>query len=152
MDSAATAAHAVGEDPGRAASHALLIAASIASLGAVAAVIASASSYRGEVAAAAVGAGSVGLSWTLVHTVYATRYARIYYSDQGGVDFNAHIQPRYSDFTYLAFTIGMTFQVSDTNLTTRAMRSVVLRHALLSFALGAVILAATINLVAGLAR
>jgi uncharacterized membrane protein len=70
----------------------------------------------------------------------------------GGIDFNQQEQPRYSDFAYLAFTIGMTFQVSDTDLETSALRAAALRHALLSYLLGAVILATTINLVAGLLR
>jgi uncharacterized membrane protein len=60
--------------------------------------------------------------------------------------------PRYADFAYLAFTIGMTFQVSDTDLKTTEIRATALRHALLSYLFGSVILAATINLIAGLAR
>jgi uncharacterized membrane protein len=68
------------------------------------------------------------------------------------VDFNDDEPPAYSDFTYLAFTLGMTYQVSDTSLRSRAMRRTALFHALLSYLLGAVIIAATINLLAGLAR
>ena len=67
-----------------------------------------------------------------------------------GVDFNQDAPPRYTDFAYLGFTIGMTFQVSDTELTAPEVRVTALRHALLSYLFGAVILAATINLVAGL--
>jgi uncharacterized membrane protein len=66
------------------------------------------------------------------------------------VDFNEASRPRYADFAYLAFTLGMTFQVSDTALTTREVRATALRHALLSYLFGAVIIATTINLVAGL--
>jgi uncharacterized membrane protein len=62
------------------------------------------------------------------------------------------VTPSYADFAYLAFTIGMTYQVSDTALRTTAMRKVALRHALLSYLFGAVILAAMINVVAGLFR
>ena len=81
------------------------------------------------------------------------RYARLYHlGPNGGIDFNQHAPPRYSDFAYLAFTIGMTFQVSDTNLQTAEIRATALRHALLSYLLGAVILATTINLVSGLLR
>jgi uncharacterized membrane protein len=65
--------------------------------------------------------------------------------------FNQNVPSRYSDFAYLAFTIGMTFQVSDTDLKTPAIRSTALRQALLSYLFGAVILATTINPVAGLA-
>jgi uncharacterized membrane protein len=67
------------------------------------------------------------------------------------VDFEDHVRPPYTDFAYLAFTIGMTFQVSDTDLQSAQFRALALRHALLSYVFGAVILAATINLVASLA-
>ena len=70
----------------------------------------------------------------------------------GGVDFNEDRRPRYSDFAYLAFTIGMTFQVSDTDLTSKAMRTTALRHALLSYVFGTAIIATTINLIAGLTQ
>jgi uncharacterized membrane protein len=58
--------------------------------------------------------------------------------------------PHYVDFAYLAFTVGMTFQVSDTNLHSREIRAAVLKHMLLSYLFGSVILATTVNLVAGL--
>ncbi|MDT5017597.1 MAG: hypothetical protein QOD39_3757, partial [Mycobacterium sp.] len=78
------------------------------------------------------------------------RYAMLFYSGpEGGVNFNQPSSPRYTDFAYLAFTIGMTFQVSDTDLRTPAFRATALRHALLSYLFGAVIVATTINLVAG---
>ena len=96
---------------------------------------------------------SVFVSWTLVHTVFTLKYARLYYSDMpGGIDFNGSGHPDYPDFAYLAFTIGMTFQVSDTNIQTKPIRRTALRHAWLSFPLGAVIIAACINLVSGLAK
>ena len=81
------------------------------------------------------------------------RYARLYYEgEDGGVDFHQDGKPRYSDFAYLAFTIGMTFQVSDTELTAKVMRRTAIRHALLSYLFGAVIIATMINLIAGLGR
>ena len=68
-----------------------------------------------------IGIVSVGLSWATVHTVFMLRYTRSHYqSPDGAVDFNEKDPPAYLDFAYLAFTIGMTFQVSDTNLTTKA--------------------------------
>jgi uncharacterized membrane protein len=101
-----------------------------------------------------VGLSGVLLSWALIHTMFTLRYARLFYDEEhgGGVNFNQQDPPAYSDFAYLAFTVGMTFQVSDTNLTSRAMRATALRHALVSYLFGAVILAMTINLLAGLAR
>jgi uncharacterized membrane protein len=154
-DPAATARLALREDPGRPVADALLLVASMASVLAVALAItagrAGGSATRDLHAALAV--ASVALSWTVVQTVFTAHYARLYYSHPaGGIDFNQEAPPRYSDFAYLAFTIGMTFQVSDTELQTAALRATVLRQALLSYLLGAVILATTINLVAGLLR
>jgi uncharacterized membrane protein len=155
LDAAHTAQQAVGEDPGRAATDVLLLTASVVSLVAVGLVIVKAGNSSGtaEVMQAALGLASVVLSWTVVHTVFALRYASLYYhGTDGGLDFNQDAPPRFSDFAYVAFTIGMTFQVSDTELTTPEVRGTALRHALLSYLFGSVILAATINLIAGLAR
>jgi uncharacterized membrane protein len=100
-----------------------------------------------------VSVGSVAAAWAVVHTVFTLRYALLYYGGpDGGVNFNQKEDPAYADFAYLAFTIGMTYQVSDTDLQTRPIRATALRQALLSYLLGAVILAVTINLVAGLAH
>jgi uncharacterized membrane protein len=154
-DATATARLAVREDPGRATADALLLVASVASLLAVALVITAGSTRGAEArdARAALAVASVVLSWTVVQTLFTSRYARLYYTGpSGGIDFNQQTPPRYSDFAYLAFTIGMTFQVSDTDLQTPEIRAVALRHALLSYLLGAVILATTINLVSGLLR
>jgi uncharacterized membrane protein len=155
LDARDTARHAEREDPTRAAADAILLAAAVASLVAVGYVIVSAGPGGGlrEGLQVGFGVGSVLLSWSVIHTVFALRYARLYYIDEdGGVDFHEKAQPRYSDFAYLAFTVGMTFQVSDTELNTSAFRATVLRHALLSYLFGTVIVALTINLVAGLSR
>jgi uncharacterized membrane protein len=76
----------------------------------------------------------------------------VYYTPpKGGIDFKSREEhPDYRDFAYTAFTIGMTFQVSDTDITQRAMRRQVLRHAIVSFFFGAVILSTTVNVIAGL--
>lgn len=96
---------------------------------------------------------SIVLGWSVVHTVYTLRYAKLYYDgDPSGVDFNEEELPCYADFAYLSLTIGMTFQVSDTNLTSKAMRRLALRHAILSYMFGALIIATTINLIAGLGK
>ena len=72
----------------------------------------------------ALGVLSVALSWSLVHTVFTLRYARTFYSKpEGGIDFNEDDSPTYLDFAYLALAIGMTFQVSDTNLNTGGLVS-----------------------------
>jgi uncharacterized membrane protein len=126
--------------------------ASIASLGGVGYLLA-AESAGGDVIAAVVGALSVAAAWLTVHTIYMLRYARLYYGDdEGGIDFHESddYRPDYGDFAYLAFTLGMTYQVSDTDLTDRRVRMSALRHALLSFLLGAIVLAMVINLGASL--
>ena len=153
MSPSQTAAHATREDPGHAATDLIVLIASVASLAAVGFVLIRASSasdpQKNWLAAMAV--GTVALSWFAVHTLFTLRYAKIYYAGaDGGVNFNQKVPPRYLDFAYLAFTIGMTFQVSDTNLETPAIRATALRQALLAYLFGAVILATTINFVAGL--
>lgn len=85
--------------------------------------------------------------------MYTVKYARLYYAaEPGGIDFNESVSQQYSDFAYLSFTIGMTFQVSDTDIQNTQIRRTALRHALLSFPLGAVIIATSINLISGLAK
>jgi uncharacterized membrane protein len=94
---------------------------------------------------------SVAASWFTVHTVFMLRYALLYYAaPEGGIDFKMAERPSYRDFAYVSLTLGMTFQVSDTDLHSTQMRATALRHALLSYLFGAVILAVAINLVAGL--
>jgi uncharacterized membrane protein len=142
-----TGRHATREDPGRRMTEALTVAASVASLAGVVYLLAA----RNAGASAAIGIASVVSSWLLVHTVYTLRYAEQYYTEpRGGIDFNQDEDPAYSDFAYLGFTLGMTYQVSDTSIRTTAIRVTALRHSLLSYLLGAVVLAATINLVVGL--
>jgi uncharacterized membrane protein len=151
MDAEATAQHAVREDPGRALTDVLVVLAAVASLVAVGLLL---TAEHGSDIRAALSVGSVALAWASVHTVFATRYARLYYAGaDGGIDFNEsdpQSRPQYTDFAYLAFGIGMAFQVSDTNVKTKQIRSTVLRHSLLSYVFGTVIIAAMINLIAGL--
>ncbi|MEF2976966.1 DUF1345 domain-containing protein [Subtercola sp. YIM 133946] len=153
-DAADTEKHATREDPSRATAELLLLLASLGSIAAVVVVILGSSDDHGidKFGAGALGVLSLTLSWVLVHNLFTLRYASIYYrGTPGGVDFNQKENPRYSDFYYLAFTIGMTYQVSDTTFQTSEFRAQALRHALLSYLFGAVILASAINLVAGLA-
>ena len=93
---------------------------------------------------------SVVLSWATVNTVFTLRYASLYYLEGGGINFNDDRQPDYGDFAYVALTIGMTYQVSDTALAARSIRMTALRHALLSFVFVTSVVAMTINVVAGL--
>jgi len=98
-----------------------------------------------------IGIVSVILAWLAVHTVFTLRYARLYYGGEpGGIDFHDADPPDYIDFAYVSFTLGMTFQTSDTDFTVKAVRRTALRHALISYLFGAVILAVVINIVASL--
>ena len=162
MDAEHTARFAVREEPGRAITDVLLVGASVASLLGVGFVVVAGGNAHGAKSGflVALAVLTVVLSWSVVHTTFTLRYARIYYTGpDGGIDFHSrqgtedHTDdpPDYGDFAYVAFTIGMTFQVSDTNLTSKAMRGAALRHALLSYLFGVVIIAVMINLVVGLA-
>ena len=149
-----TAGHATQEEPGRAVTDLMIVVASMANLVAVGYVLLQAASAKGgtQDLMAGVAVLSVVLSWFAVHSLFSLRYARLYYTGRdGGIDFNQKTSPRYVDFAYVAFTIGMTFQVSDTDLQTPEIRSTALRHSLLSYLFGAVTLAAMINLISGLA-
>lgn len=153
MNNRETAQHATRDDPGRASSDVIVILAAVASLGAVGLLLLGGDGTGGKVTDAVLSFGSVALAWSVVQTMFSVRYARLYYTEpEGGVDFNEDDRPQYSDFAYLAFTIGMTYQVSDTELVTKQIRATALRHALLSFLFGVVIIAAMINLVAGLSK
>ena len=152
MSAEKTAEVAVHEDPTRATSDLVTIVAAVVSLVAVGFVLSDASTEHGtsKVLLGTLGVASVAISWTMVHTTFALLYARLYYTgEDGGIDFPG-APPRYSDFAYLAFTLGMTFQVSDTGLQDNVFRRAVLRHTLLSYVFGTGILATTINLVANL--
>jgi uncharacterized membrane protein len=95
------------------------------------------------------------LSWSFIHVIFALHYAHDYYSsDDGGATieglaFPGKAAPTYMDFVYFSFTIGMTFQVSDVQITDPAMRTLALTHGIISFFYSTGILALTINLVAG---
>lgn len=98
-------------------------------------------------------------SWLLIHTVFALHYAHYYYQDDsntpdedlvGGLDFPDEKEPDYWDFLYFSLVIGMTFQVSDVQISSRSIRHQALVHSVLSFFFNTVILALSINIVAGL--
>lgn len=155
LDSEKTAQHAAREDPSKVVADVLLLSASLISLAAVGLILIKAGNSHGTTKNLLVSVGvlSVVIAWAVVHTIFTLRYARLHYANpRRGVDFNEQDPPRYSDFAYLAFTIGMTFQVSDTDLQTKDIRATALRHALLSYIFGAVIIATTINLIAGLTK
>ena len=98
---------------------------------------------------------SLALAWTFSNTIYALHYAHLYYlkdddgSDNGGLDFPECREPDYWDFVYFSFTLGMTFQTSDVDITDRWMRRIVTVHCLAAFVFNLGILAFTINTIGG---
>jgi uncharacterized membrane protein len=150
---AATARLARDEEGSRRTSESVLLGANGASLIAVAFTLSAAghAGHAGRIGLTILAVGSVALAWACVHTVYTLRYARLYYTEPaGGIGFPDGAAPDYLDLAYVAFTIGMTFQVSDTDLSKKGIRRAAIHHALLSYLFGAVILAIAINTVASL--
>jgi uncharacterized membrane protein len=155
LDPGGSATEAKREDPSTAIAELVVLGAGTAMLAAVGFALAAASQAVGgmKVFLISVGVLSVVLSWLLVHTVFTLRYARAYYSEPvGGIEFNESEPPNYIDFAYYSFTVGMTFQVSDTNITRKAVRRTTLHHAMLSYLFGSVLLGLVINVVAALLK
>jgi uncharacterized membrane protein len=153
LDGTATHGLSQREDPSRPLTDLILLGVAVAAMLAVAMVIVRANQGDSSVdkARVALGVLSVIVSWAVLHTVFTLKYTREYYAESpGGIDFGSNDEPCYRDFAYVAFTIGMTFQVSDTTVSDSRLRSMILRHALLSYVFGAIIIAVTINILAGL--
>jgi uncharacterized membrane protein len=152
-----------GEDVGRAHHFVgtVVVFCAILSLGAVGEILrATSESGAAALRPTLTGLFGIAVSWLAVHTVFMVRYADIYFTHgESGIDFPGQAEEetktgsgdlRYTDFAYVAFTIGMAYAVSDTSLTSHKMRKAVLLHSCASYVFGAVILAATVNLVVGL--
>jgi uncharacterized membrane protein len=96
------------------------------------------------------------LSWMLTHLVFAIRYAHEWYDSDDhselrrGLEFPGDDQPDYMDFLYFAVVLGMTFQVSDVQITARRLRRLAMLHGLVGFLYNTVIIALTVNIAAGL--
>lgn len=149
MDAARTRSNSVREDFQPLVQEATVVALSLVNLLTIMVIL-----VRGGTETRTTGAvlGLLGilLTWAMLHLMYGARYAHEYYRHpQGGIDFNDREPPRYVDFLYFSFNLGMTFQVSDTNVSTTRLRAVILRHCLLSYIFSTVILAATVNVVLG---
>jgi uncharacterized membrane protein len=97
------------------------------------------------------------LSWVLVHTVFTFRYAHMYYadnkdapgSDLEGLEFPGKEKPDFVDFAYFSFVLGMTFQVSDVEISQKSIRRLALLHGFISFLYNTTIIGLTINILAG---
>jgi uncharacterized membrane protein len=154
MDPEQTDRIATLEDNSRRLAHVLVNSACVVSLVGIVLGLAKAktSDHALEVALTVAAVLSVVLAWCTVHTVFILRYAHLYYDgEDGGIQFG-DAAPDYRDFAYFGFTVGMTYQVSDTNVTDPRIRRAVTRHALISYVFGTVIIGITINVMAGLVR
>ena len=123
-------------------------------------VIASKTEDKNEILRVSICFSSVMLSWFLVHTIFTFHYAHLFYdadiatttSIKKGLSFPCEDDPDYLDFAYFSFVVGMTFQVSDVEVTTKKMRRLVLLHGLLAFMLNTFVVALAINFIAGLSK
>lgn len=95
------------------------------------------------------------LAWLFSNTTYALHYAHLYYlsgadgGDAAGLDFPKCDEPDYWDFLYFSFTLGMTFQTSDTAIETRQLRRIATGHSLAAFVFNLGVIAFTINVLGG---
>jgi len=149
------------QDSSRAIIFLFVIAASVISLGAILFLL---KETKGHGTADVTGhillaMASVIVSWWLVHTIFAMRYAHMYYDTDtddgktrpyGGLDFPEETEPDYLDFVYFSFVIGMTFQVSDVEISARDIRRLAWIHGLVSFAFNTAIVALSINIISSL--
>lgn len=157
-DSSHTEMLAMREDETRGTAAVLLVGAGVTSLLGVGFALSTAGRQSGSMRVLLVGVAmlTVLLSWTVVNTVFTLRYADLQFrSTTGGIGFGGQSvqgRPTYRDLAYVAFTIGMTYQVSDTVISDPRIRGSVLSHAVLSYLFGVVIVAGSVNLIADLAR
>ena|ERR1700719_1657658 len=157
-DGARAAQLASREDQTEGSARTLLLGASVASLLGAGYALHLAGQGTGASRALLIGVAvlTVMLSWTLINTVYTLRYADQHFrSAAGAIEFgteDGQQHPGYRDFAYVAFTIGMTYQVSDTTLRNPQIRRTVLAHAILAYVFGVVIVAGSVNLISGLFR
>jgi uncharacterized membrane protein len=100
---------------------------------------------------------TLALSWLTTNVSFAYRFAHEYYSSDtdgknpdGGIEFPKDDQPDYLDFIYFAFVLGMTFQVSDCNITAKKLRRLATLQGLIGFLFNTVILALSVNIAASL--
>jgi uncharacterized membrane protein len=148
------------QDSSRAMLFAFVIVSSIVSLAAVYFLLKSAKAHGGNTDSHILLAiTAVFVSWWLVHTIFTTRYAHMYYDTDkddgsprkgGGLQFPDECEPDYLDFVYFSFVIGMTFQVSDVEISSRQIRRLAWFHGLISFIFNTAIVALSINIISGL--
>ena len=139
--------HAVANDANR---RVLLIVSAIVIAALFTAIAAEAVGHNPQPLTKALIIGTLALAWLFSNSIYALHYAHLYYSDDGGVDsggieIKGCAEPDYWDFAYFSFTLGMTFQTSDVDITSRQIRRVALGQCLAAFVFNLGVLAFTIN-------
>jgi uncharacterized membrane protein len=153
MDPVRTQANVGREDLRPLVDEVVVVVAALAGVSGIVVLLAVGGADAGSLPAALAAFGTF-TTWGALHLMYAARYAHLWYrgGEAGGIDFNGgdDYRPSFRDFLYFSYNLGMTYQVSDTSVTSPAIRSVVLRHSLLSYVFGVVVLATTINVVAGI--
>ena len=156
VDAASTKLRAQIQDENRSEIFLVVLVATFAALFAVILVLIDKELKAVDISVAIIG---LFLSWCLVHTTFTLRYARLFYQDRKGNDgkkadaglgFPGDEDPDFIDFAYYSFVIGMTFQVSDVQVSSKEIRRLTLLHSLLSFVFNTIIVALTINVLAGL--
>ena len=143
------------EDEGAIALLVLTVAAGLWSMVAIFAELGSATAGGGRGGSVALALGTVLLSWTFIHTIFALHYAHEFYGERsqrgGGLEFPGHLkEPDYWDFIYFAFVVGTTFQTSDVQITSKRIRRTVAVHGVVAFLFNVAFLALTVNVAAGL--
>ncbi len=151
MDAATTQSHVRREEFRPHVDELIVVGATLCGLGAIVSLVVAGGSAAGSILGAVAVLG-VFMTWAALHLMYAARYAYLYYATGAdkAIDFNSDEHPTFRDFFYFSYNLGMTYQVSDNSVSTRELRSVVLRLCLLSYVFGTVILATAINLVVGI--
>ncbi len=141
---------AAHQDEGRLTILVLVVASAMASLLAILAELGGANRQPAHLTLAAI---TILLSWAFTHTIFAIHHAHEYYDENahrgGGLNFPGDQPPDYWDFVYFSFVVGMTSQVSDVAVASRAFRRLVAAHGVVSFIFNATLLALTVNIAAG---
>jgi uncharacterized membrane protein len=152
-------ARSAREDQGRGTILAVVLTAAVATIIAVALELSLAKDAHGleRILRITLAFVTVAASWFMVHTIFALHYAHEYYdcdeamaADEGGLHFPGDQEPDYWDFLHFSIIIGVASQTADIEITSKQMRHLNTLHALFSFAFNTVVVALTINLLAGL--
>ncbi|MGB9366456.1 MAG: DUF1345 domain-containing protein [Xanthobacteraceae bacterium] len=144
---------AANQDEGSLALLFLIVAAAVASLGAIFAELGTVAGQTRQPGQLILATATVVLSWAFIHSIFALHYAHEYYGEGrdrqiGGMSFPDDAEPDYWDFAYFAFTIGMCAQTSDVTVSSKTIRRTALTHSIVSFLFNAALLALTVNIAA----